>query len=198
MIKTYCLTVVSRVLLPLLVGLGVSASPGQESGNLQDRSSQSSRRPQADRRLTEQEATEILTLSDSLIDSRTHWIDRKRAARRLGLDLGHKHCIPALLAVLRDQKDTFRVRQGCVLALSWIADRRVVDFLIEALLDPERNVAIQAHVQLQKLTGQPFQLDEYDPDPKSEMRKRHYQQWRQWWELHRDEANIKWNDALIL
>jgi HEAT repeat protein len=151
---------------------------------------------QADRELTEQELKELLSLTDFLIDKQKDPFDRRQAALRLGAKFRHKYATPALLAVLRDENDHVAVRQRCVMTLGRTADRRVIDYLIEALLDREMNVWIEAHRKLELLTGpQEVQLGRFGPKSDSERHKRVHKWWRDWWEAHRDDFPITWNEA---
>jgi HEAT repeat protein len=133
----------------------------------------------------------LANLGDVLISKRKHSGDRRAAANELGENLAHKYGIPAIVAVLRDPSDDADVRQKCVLALSRIGDERVVDCLIDALLDHNLNVATQAEVQLRKVTGQRFEQDFKLPPPGTEARRTHQERWRKWWEDNRARVVIR-------
>jgi hypothetical protein len=151
----------------------------------------------ADRKLSAAELDELLAMSDVLISKREDPGRRRGVANRLGEDVAHKYAIPALVAVLRDPREDDDVRIKCVLALSWIRDKRVLDFLIDALSDSNSGVAFEAHSQLQKLTEQSFEYERFDEDPKSEMRQSLHKKWHDWWESHRDTATMTWENAHI-
>ncbi|MHC4401734.1 MAG: HEAT repeat domain-containing protein [Planctomycetota bacterium] len=174
--------------LAIAVGTAVAADQGGDSA-----------RPpkyRADRDLSENELKELFRLCDILIDKRKDWGDREVAVNQLSEKFSHKYAIPALLAVLRDETDHSGVRQRCVLALSWTADRKVLDYLIEALLDDDMNVWYQAHHQLEWLTGpQEVPLGRFGPERNLEMRKRLHQWWRDWWDAHRDDFELTWGEA---
>lgn len=160
----------------------------------------------ADRPLTLQELDYILRLSDYLIDKQNDWSSRDAAANILG-DLGHQYAIPALLAVLRDEKDNSEVRQRVVAALSKIRDKRVIGWLIEdALGSGENRLAMQALEDLPQLVGGPNVQEGFDlmPPPPSDnleaYRKenakylqkfyQHAQKaWRAWWKENRDRID---------
>ncbi len=101
----------------------------------------------ADRKLTPKQKDCILRVGDILLHKDWDWSQRVRAADWLG-DMGHAYCIAPLLAVFRDDEDNSEVRVQCVLALAHIADKRVVDPLIDAITDRDGNVAGNAYRQL--------------------------------------------------
>ncbi len=147
--------------------------------------------PAANRELDPETLKRIVELSDVLIDKRSNSGERWKAANRFGRDLAHKYAIPALVLVLRDPTDNERVRQKCVIALSRIRDERVVDYLIEAILDRNVNVATQAEVQLRMLTGQRFEPDFKLPPAGTEARRKHQDRWRAWWGENRGRVVLR-------
>ena len=106
----------------------------------------------ADRQLTAADRDYLIALSDYLIDKRNQDY-RSNAAYSLGM-FGHRMGIPALLAVLRDQKESQEVLSAAVKALSKIKDKRVVGYLIEDGVGCEDvDVAWQANDHLAQLVG---------------------------------------------
>jgi hypothetical protein len=148
----------------------------------------------ADRRLSPSDSWLLANLSDYLID-KGQTSGRTRAARELGY-LGHKHAIPALLAVARDTSERLAVRGDCVIALGMIRDKRIVDFMInEFLRDPQLESAALA--ALVGLVGRPPAL--YDtswagsvrhPPKDAKERAVYIDTWRQWWKGIREETHL--------
>ena len=192
--KTIYRMTVNAVLVALMISLSLHANRDHATGGDANVRSGNLGRPAPDRVLTDSELKEILTLCDLLVDRRQDQFKRERAAWRLGMEFAHKHAIQSLVAVLRDRSDQVDVRQRCVLALSWTADKRIVDFLIDAVNDREINVAGQALDQLNKLTGF-YWPGELGPDPTTEPWRRRQERWRKWWEEHREDAVLRWDEA---
>jgi len=110
----------------------------------------------ANRPLNRHDRDYILGLSDFIIDKQNDPGMRRSATHNVGL-FGHQIAIPALLAVLRDDKDSKEVQREAVNALSKIKDKRVVDYLIEDGLGSEHiEVASQASDDLAQLVGGPL------------------------------------------
>jgi hypothetical protein len=132
--------------------------------------------PAADRDLTLRELDELLHLSDFAIDKRNDWLDRN----------------PALTAIVRDETDRDPgVRQRAVVALSRIRDKRVIEVLIETLLDKDRDVADQANEQLAKIVhGDPVP-EPLPPDWDSPERRQYYQRWRDFWREHGKDFQLE-------
>lgn len=157
------------------------------------------RKLEPNRKLTEQQKSCILRVANLLIDKQSRWGDRDGAAHWLG-EMGHAYCMPALIAVLRDERDKSRVRLRCVLSLAHIADKRVVDVLIDAIADGDLDVARTAWGQLDKLLsfGNGFELTDiphpgigpghWDKDLQS--RKELQKKYREWWNKHRDRVKL--------
>jgi len=149
----------------------------------------------ADRKLTPEQRERISVLGDLLIDKSKDFMKREDAARELGLELAHQYCIPPLLAVIRDRNENRGTRQKCVIALSQISDKRVIDLLIEALSEDEGNVVYQAARQLTGLTRQSFVVE---PSAPREVRQREMiDKWREWWARNRQTYEVDRTRALL-
>jgi hypothetical protein len=158
----------------------------------------------SDRTLSDRELACLLKAADSLVDKRVDSGERYFNALFLG-DLGHKHGLPALLAVLRDTTDEPSVRLGCIAGLSRISDDRVVDALIDVLTEydgPADNIAGLANEKLVCVTRTkiPATAEDWNSTKaNSPERKQLQDRWRSWWKLYRrridpDRANAysKW------
>lgn len=156
------------------------------------------RRLSAHRELTVKQKDCILRMGDQLLNqqNRSRW----KLASWLG-NMGHAYCIPALLAVLRDETEDALLRADCVRALSRIADKRVVHPIIEALGDPNDDVAQAAYEQLRQICV-PTALQAKVPQPPGtephigwgdvlERRQEYRQKWLGWWEKHREELQFR-------
>ena len=143
----------------------------------------------ANRSLSAAEVAKIHQLSDIVIDKSLAGLQRRSAAKSLGLTVPHKIGIPALLAVLRDESDERDVRYACLTALSRITDERVINYLIETLSDDDARIASRAERQLWKLTDQQIPLDIH---AEPEVRSRQAEGWRDWWDKNRGKAQIFW------
>jgi len=148
-------------------------------------------RPDPARRLDAEEMRMLVDLGDVLIDRDAEPFRRREAARKLGEVVAHRSAIPALVAVVRDPQSPPQVRQGCVISLSWIADRRVIELLIDAVGDPHVNVSTEAEKKLRALTGRGLE------DFEGAEREARVQQWRDWWRANKDDAAIQWDRALF-
>ena len=139
--------------------------------------------------LSESELRELARLGDVLIDQNTSVSSRRSAVKKLAEVIRHKYAIPALLAVARNESDDSTTRRQSVKALSFIADRRNVGFLIDALSDGDRSVAMIAWQQVAKITGQRLPVDlKAAPQDRQEQ----IAAWRSWWESNREEAVLLW------
>ncbi len=143
----------------------------------------------SNRELSESELRELVTLSDTLIDQDASVSSRRLAVQKLAQVIRHRYAIPALLAVARNQSDDSHTRAKSVEALSFIADHRNVDFLIDALSDGDRSVAMIAWQQVAKITGQRLPVD-FKASPQD--RQEQIAAWRSWWESNREEAVLLW------
>ncbi len=148
----------------------------------------------ATRELTAKQKDCILKVGDRLLDHRFDDPERKAAADWLGT-MGHVYCIPPLLAVLRDSEETSELRARCVICLSRIADKRIVEPLIDAMTDDDKNVACHAWMQLNmalfadgKEAPPAYGNGDYNFD--LEWRKERQRLYRQWWEKNRDRATV--------
>ncbi len=146
------------------------------------------------RELSESELRELVTLSDTLIDQDASVSSRRLAVQKLGQEIRHRYAIPALLAVARNQSDDSVTRRKSVEALSYIADRRIVDFLIDALSDNDRSVVTKAWQQLVKITGQRLPID-FKASPHG--RQDQIAVWRSWWEINREDVKLRWLAAEV-
>lgn len=148
----------------------------------------------SNRDLSESELRELARLGDVLIDKNTSVSSRRSAVKKLAEVIRHKYAVPALLAVARDQSDDSHTRAKSVKALSFIADRRNVGFLIDALSDRDRSVAMIAWQQVAKITGQRLPVDlKAAPQDRQEQ----IAAWRSWWEANREEAVLRWLAAEV-
>lgn len=146
------------------------------------------------RELSEKELRELVTLSDTLIDQDASVSSRRLAVQKLAQVIRHKYAIPALLAVARNQSDDSVTRRKSVEALSYIADRRIVDFLIDALSDNDKSIVMIAWQQLVKITGQRLPID-FKASPQG--RQDQIAVWRNWWESNREDVELRWLAAEI-
>lgn len=155
------------------------------------------------RPLTDEQVRKIARLSDLLVtrirprnrDEEENPSDfqgkRINAAQELGsTELSHPWCMPALLAVLRDPTDDPALRRSCVESLSFITDKRVVDFLLDAMLDENAEIASKAAEGVQELTGQTI---EFDPTVKKPVREEKVKQLRAWWNSNKDRMRLQRN-----
>ncbi|MFO7907140.1 MAG: HEAT repeat domain-containing protein [Planctomycetota bacterium] len=153
----------------------------------------------ADRKLSAKQKDCILRIGNQLLDSRNS--SRRGCARWLG-DMGHAYCISPLLAVLRDEAEDEGLRAECVHSLSRIPDKRVADPIIDALADPQADVAGAAKEQLDKMFkfvggmeptklphegighGIGWRSDDLD------WRREIQAKYRAWWEKNRDRIQL--------
>ncbi len=117
-------------------------------------------------------------LSDVLINTDLPLAKRREAAKELAA-VGHYRCLPALLAVARDRSDDLKLREQCVRYLAGLNSRRVVDALIDLLVDEK--VGRAAWIELRAITGVGFR-GEWDADPESKAAKARVENWRRWWD----------------
>jgi hypothetical protein len=143
----------------------------------------------ADRTLTDTERQRIELAIAFLRDRKNDWIDRETAATELG-EWGHAMAIPVLLDVMQDEAEMPYLRVYVLVALSMIADERVVPPLIEMVAHPESG--FNAREQLCKITGVGwdwgFRTDTVaDPErAPEELRER----WRAWWDENRGKIEL--------
>jgi hypothetical protein len=162
----------------------------------------------SDRTLTEKQKSRVRNLTQMLLDPGKRW--RGAAARELG-EWGHEEAISPLCQALRDKRSDAYMREQCVLALSKIADMRVIESLIEAIGVGEGSVGWLADRQLRKLTHAnwggartPDQAEQQkDPEPKPDNRaaweawlRRRQERWRQWWKENADKVQLDRSAAL--
>lgn len=148
----------------------------------------------ADRALSPSDLALLLELSQFLIDKSNDRYDRATAADDLGR-LGHSYAVPALLAVIRDEKDIAKVRSRCVWALSVIKDKRNVEFIIDEAIGGD--LYFNGLSNLVRFVGRPPELKNSSwwagvtpppGDPKE--REAYLEIWRQWWKKNRDKIEL--------
>lgn len=171
------------------------AMPATDAASFETDLEASARLPKfSHRELSESELRELVRLGDVLIDRDASVSSRRLAVQNLGQVIRHMYAIPTLLAVARDQSDDSHTRVKSVVALSFIADRRNVDFLIDALSDDDTSIAMIAWQQLVKITGQRIPID-FKASP--EGRQEQIAAWRNWWESNREDAVLLWLAAEV-
>lgn len=151
--------------------------------------------------LTDDEVREIARVSDILVtrirprnqneaeeDAVTFQGKRIDAAQALGEKLGDPWCMPALLAVLRDATDDATLRQFCLESLAQIPDRRVVDYLLDAMLDDNADIAGRAAYWVHDLTGK---AASFDPKAEKAVREKQVSDVRYWWKTNRDRMRLR-------
>ena len=148
----------------------------------------------ARRELNSEDLQGLLSLTEVLIDPDASKSEREAAIKKLGQVYKHKLAIPALLAVIRDRNEEYYTRSKSVRALSYIADRRVIDLLIDILSFDDRQIASLAQRQLRKITGQNMN---YDHGGDVTTRTSQAKIWRQWWDDNRDTAKLHWTLAYL-
>jgi hypothetical protein len=149
------------------------------------------------RPLSGKERRTIAELADKVINKDLDEDPRSTSTEEREKSLGklwsyrHIHCVPIFLAIIRDPSDAERLRRHAVLAMSYVNDKRVVDYLIEALTANNFNVAYDAENQLMKLTDHALDSHQVlDPDPSSKSRRDLQRAWRKWWSENRDNTNL--------
>jgi hypothetical protein len=162
----------------------------------------------SDRDLTEKQKSRLKRLSQVLLDPRTR--SRRAAARELG-QWGHEDAIAPLCQVLRDTNSPLSLRVECVHALSQIADKRVIDPLIEAVGVADGSIGWHADIQLRTIThanwGGPDTPDQAEqrrdplPNPKERAKReawlrRRQERWRQWWKENGDQIQLDRSAAI--
>lgn len=153
---------------------------------------------QADRVLSPADAERLASLSALLLDKGASQDDRARrarAARALGLEIGHRNAIIPLRRVIEDATDHPYVRREALAALSVIADKSVVPILIQALADDHPQVRERAADQLMRLSGEtlgmPLTADGI-PVPTG----RATAVWEQWWRENEPTFTFnRWSQA---
>jgi hypothetical protein len=151
----------------------------------------------ADRELTDQQRVRIQKLADILARPRQQSLTREigeqaRAAREMG-EWGHVAAIDPLARTLRDKAKHYLIRHACVSALCRIADKRVVEPLIEAIADVD--IGYIPEGGLRKITRtkwggwEDLAEQQRDPMPNPDTEPAGYkawllcrqERWRQWW-----------------
>jgi hypothetical protein len=152
-----------------------------------------------DRKLTQEELALLIEKSNVLMrkpnpkdfTSKTRLdqfnVNRRRAADKLGLPLGHRAAIPALAAVLRDEGDDPEVRCAAATALAYIADPLSVEILIDTI-DEGDNVGNSAEWALILMMAVGVGRTPEDRFGESPLEKRleRQQKWRTWWAKNKD------------
>jgi len=118
--------------------------------------------------------------------------------RRLDLrvkrrDLNGSELAPFALAIIRDEAEHEDVRASAVRLLATIKKPLVIEFLLEAMAYKNSVVAEVAHSQMFSLTR--WEGGKFDEDASHEKRKEQANEWQKWWERHRDEVEIKWQEG---
>lgn len=132
----------------------------------------------------------LLDQADVLIDSENELSERTERALTLGIDYRHEHCIPALLAVIRNEHEPHSLRQTCVRALSAINDPQVIDHLIELI--PKGLIGRQSNHQLVLVTGVSFGvIDPPQPDIYGASASEIQDKWRSWWKENRGRILLR-------
>ncbi len=147
----------------------------------------------ATRELTAKQKDCLLRMSDRLLDNRLGDFERRGVADWLAT-MGHVYCIPPLLAVVRNPRDNGEVRACCVRALGKIADKRVMDPIIDALGDEENQLAGAAWQELVRMFTWTRPGPDVPPPPGVEKglgaamarREETRDQWRAWWAKYGD------------
>jgi len=153
-----------------------------------------------DRALSSAEKARLAELTASLADKGTSRDDlgrRVKAARALGLEIGHAAAIAALERAVQDTKDDYSVRAEALAALSVIPHKSVIPMLIRALADSETRVRDRANEQLERLSGQhlwaPFRPDGAPAAPAVGVAR-----WEQWWQASADAFTFdRWPEAAL-
>jgi len=149
----------------------------------------------AKRRLSDAECREIADLSAVLINKQEEPFERVEAARKLARPGAHIYSLPALLAVLRDSKDTPDVRVAAAYSITFVEDLSVIDEMIELTADGDHNVAHDTNFQLFNLTnGKIGAGDLVDRDPANAKRVALYKKWKAWWKYNRATAVLDWDN----
>jgi hypothetical protein len=154
-----------------------------------------------DRKLTPKQKDIILRMWDRLVDKKPPCPGcRADIPGWLG-DMGHAYCIPPLLAVLRDKTEDGDLRVECAIALGHIADKRVIDPLIDAMGEE----GILRHEALASIAGLLFQANPdiepptLDREPSSlvegkdalvKWRMQTQAKYRAWWKQNRDRMKL--------
>lgn len=156
----------------------------------------------ADRNLTPKQKSRIDKLRALTLDPKaSHWW-RGSAIVELG-QWGHAEAIPALVVTLRDRKTIAPLREKCAIALGRIADKRVIEPLIEVVGDMAMGYV--ADGILRNITrpnrggwNAPNQCDQQrDLMPKLENREeyqawllRRQERWRRWWKDNGENVQL--------
>jgi len=190
-----------RILVPLVISavclLGVAATQEMTlAATRANPADQAGEEPAPDRALTEQELEDLQKFSDILItktfdsdaNARSNWEgDRKAAAVKL-LNLSHRHCLPALFAVVRDRSESPDLRVSCLVAIGHIHDKRVIEVYLESVADEHYNVSAHALVQLREAVSErSFTLDRDWPRSR---KLEEIDKWRAWWRESYDEMEV--------
>jgi len=146
----------------------------------------------ADRMLTPKQKARLRKLAAFVLDKQKRRDERERAALELG-NWGHADAISTLTSALRDQENYYVLRKTCVSALCRIADKRVVEPLIEAIADVD--IGYIPEEGLRKITRtkwggwEDLAEQQRDPMPNPDTEPAGYkawllrrqERWRQWW-----------------
>lgn len=147
----------------------------------------------ANRELSKEEDADIRKHCEGLKDK------NKQLAQRLvsaGAAKYYQHVqfVPAILSVLHDKQENRDLRFECAVALGGIADRSIVDELIELLRDKKFDIVVKAYDDLTRITGQRIGHDANLRSPDDEDREAVYRDWKSWWDKDRDTAQLNWTE----
>lgn len=136
-----------------------------------------------------------VTITRADEEARFEWHEMRSSVRAGHPGHVHIYAIPALLAILRDPSERGRTRWFGVLALSRIADKRVVDYLLDLLTDSDPNIADQAASQIERLTGKSFQFSAFKETDLNALAPRDVveasaKEIRDWWRSNRDRVTL--------